>query len=304
MPFPNLHDVTVDLETLHGDLHAYVPHGFVVMVEHWVLLIALSKILGEILFLFYQQLGKQPTLTQFEDLEAQLNAFMITEPQATDQSAVVTFSYYHLQLHLRATLITFYRPFVSSTPRGLSAAAEIAWSTRVRSCMESAATQANAVLDCIAREGLVKFATPMTPPLLVPAMHVHLLGCKSENHLTRRLAFNKLEMCMIVMRELQKTHTSASIFCGVFGEAIRQLLPGPFDESVWGVAQIRRPSTAGTTSQDSAQTVNLFDSALQPIVTDDVLESLLNETSSYNYWESFNMPDQAFVTFDRQQFNV
>lgn len=32
---------------------------------------------------------------------------------------------------------------------------------RVRSRMESAATQANAVLDCIAREGLVKFATPM-----------------------------------------------------------------------------------------------------------------------------------------------
>jgi hypothetical protein len=139
-----------------------------------------------------------------------------------------------------------------------------------------------------------------SPPLLVPAMHVHLLGCKSENHLIRRLAFNKLEMCMTVMRELQNTHTSASIFCGVFGEAIRQLLPGPFDESVWGVAQTRQPSTAGTTAQDSAEIVDLFDSALQSVLTDDVLESLLNETSTYNFWESLNMPDQAFATFDRQ----
>lgn len=137
------------------------------------------------------------------------------------------------------------------------------------------------------------------PPLLVPAMHVHLLGCKSDNHLTRRLAFNKLEMCMTVMRELQKTHTSASIFCGVFGEAIRQLLPGPFDESIWGVAQTRL-SIAGDATQESAEVASAFDSALQPIVTDDVLESLLNETSVYNFWESLNMPDQALATFDRQ----
>lgn len=130
-------------------------------------------------------------------------------------------------------------------------------------------------------------------------MHVHLLGCKSEDHLTRRLAFNKLEMCMTVMRELQKTHTSASIFCGVFGEAIRQLLPGPFDESIWGVAQAMRPSTAGNTIPDSAETIDTFDSTLQPTVTDDVLESLLNETSTYNFWESLNMPEQVFGNFDR-----
>lgn len=131
-------------------------------------------------------------------------------------------------------------------------------------------------------------------------MHVHLLGCKSENRLTRRLAFNKLEMCMTVMRELQKTHTSASIFCGVFGEAIRQLLPGPFDESIWGVAQTRRTSAAGTAAPDSTEMVDFLGPALQPVVTEDILESLLNETSSYNFWESLNMPDQTLATFDRQ----
>ena len=70
--------------------------------------------------------------------------------------AYAQFTYY------RAILITFYRPFVSILPQGLSTAAEKPWTARVRSRMESAATQANAVLDCIAREGLVKFTTPMT----------------------------------------------------------------------------------------------------------------------------------------------
>lgn len=130
-------------------------------------------------------------------------------------------------------------------------------------------------------------------------MHVHLLGCKSDNSLTRRLALNKLEMCMTIMRELQKTHTSASIFCGVFGEAIRQLVPGPLDEAIWGVAQTIRPSTAGSIVPEHVQAANLDGFALQPIVTDDVLESLLNETSTYNFWESINMPDQSCADYRR-----
>lgn len=131
-------------------------------------------------------------------------------------------------------------------------------------------------------------------------MHVHLLGCKSDNRLTRRLAFNKLEMCMTVMRELQKTHTSASIFCGVFGEAIRQIVPGPLDETIWGVARTRRPSTARSVAFEDNQAVNFVDPAAQPTSIDDLLESLLNEAPRYNFWESMNMPDQLFADPGRQ----
>lgn len=101
MPFPNSHDVTFDLDTLASELRTYVPHDFVIMVEHWVSLITLSKILGDILIQFYQHLGKRPVLTQFEDLEAQLHAFDFLAIQATDPSPHATFSFYHLQLHLQ-----------------------------------------------------------------------------------------------------------------------------------------------------------------------------------------------------------
>lgn len=73
---------------------------------------------------------------------------------------------------------------------------------------------------------------------------------------------------MTIMCELQKTHTSASISCGVFGEAIRQLVPGPLDEAIRGVAQTTRPSTAGSIVPEHVQTANLDGFALQPIVTD------------------------------------
>lgn len=124
-------------------------------------------------------------------------------------------------------------------------------------------------------------------------MHVHLLSCKSENRLTRRLALNKLEMCMTVMRELQISHTSASLFCGVFGVAIRQLMPGPLNEDIWGVAQIKRPSVLGIRTPGNTQTFDLGNFTSQPTVTEDILESLLNEDPSYNFWESINMPEPS-----------
>ena len=102
---------------------------------------------------------------------------------------------------------------------------------------------------------------------------------------------------MAIMRELQKTHTSASIFCGIFGEAVRQLVPGPLDESIWGVAQIRRPSMAAAVAPESVPTANIENYAAQPIITDDILESLLNETSTYNFWESMHLTDQSFTEY-------
>ncbi|KAF9692734.1 hypothetical protein EKO04_008966 [Ascochyta lentis] len=298
MPFPVPQDVLDDLSALPDMLRdSYVPGDLSIMIEHWVSLIRLSRMLGEILSLFYQQLGVRPTLSQFDTLERELSRFVISEPSEISQSSLATFSYYHLQLHYQATLITFYRPFVSTAPQGLTLHTEEVWRSRIRARMESAATNSNGVLDCIAREGLVGFATPMTPPLLVPAMHVHLLNCKSENHLTRRLALNKLEMCMAVMRELQKAHTSASIFCGVFGEAIRQLAPGSLNESIWGVSQTRRPWTAVTVLPESTQVPGFDSLSSQTVVTDDILESLLNETSTYNFWESMNMPEQSWTNY-------
>ncbi|KAJ4185292.1 hypothetical protein NW767_012938 [Fusarium falciforme] len=98
---------------------------------------------------------------------------------------------------------------------------------------------------------------------------------------------------MEVMRELQKTYTSASVFCGIFGEAIRQLSPGHPDPS--GLAR----SQTTIRASDSMQNVDGGLMAGPPnaesmLITDDLLESLLNEGSGYSLWESINMMEQPF----------
>lgn len=56
-------------------------------------------------------------------------------------------------------------------------------------------------------------------------MQVYLLNCKFGDALSRRLGLNMLNMCMMILEELQKTYSVASVCRGIFGKAIQQLFP-------------------------------------------------------------------------------
>lgn len=100
MPFPVLEDVMNDLKLLSSELrNLYIPDDLDIMIEHWILLIRISRMLGEILALFYQQLAHTPTLLQFENLESELGSVIISAPHGAHSSRLSMFSYLHLQLH-------------------------------------------------------------------------------------------------------------------------------------------------------------------------------------------------------------
>ena len=113
-------------------------------------------------------------------------------------------------------------------------------------------------------------------------MHTHLLNYKSTDPLSRRLGLNKLEVCMMVMRELEETYTSASIFCGVFLEAMRQLYPE------YSASTTLPPPGMPNSNQTTQNTVlPQLDVTLSPM-SDDILSALMDGISSPNFWESIN----------------
>ncbi|RSL46870.1 hypothetical protein CEP54_013648 [Fusarium duplospermum] len=294
MPFPNVEDLLGDVAEIQSSLRdAYLPQDLDRLAKYWLVLLQLSGLLGDVTTLCYQQNNSTPTLEQCEWIEAELSQHCIPDVNNGEESWLERFYYYHAQLHYQALLITFYRPCVSMTPKDLQPPAQGPWQNRMRTRLASEAASTNAILDSIVREELVGLACPMTPPLLVPAMHVHLLDCKSQNPLTRKLGFNKLEFCMEVMRELQKTYTLASVFCGIFGEAIRQLSPERPDQSDVNGSQttIRSPDPM---QNGGGGLVAGPPNAESMLISDDLLEILLNEESGYNIWESINMMEQPF----------
>ncbi|KAJ5458277.1 hypothetical protein N7475_009665 [Penicillium sp. IBT 31633x] len=269
---PTADDMLSDFIGLPEDMTAaYIPKNLSQLAEYWVLTVQLTLLLGETLTMSYQPFGPTSTIQQVEALEHKIIHFQIPENQEVGQSSLGTFYLYHLQLHYQAFVITFYRPFITKLPEGLPVSRQTQWQANVRHKIDMAALQTNAVLDSLVRENLLGFSGPMTPPLLVPAMHVHLLNCKNSDPLSRRLGLNKIEL----------TPTpSSSVFRGIFLEAIRYIFPNY-------VAQSNLPELAISDSP-SMQEVSTGDPLAGFTIGEDAIDALMDEVSIVNFWESFN----------------
>ncbi|RFU24442.1 hypothetical protein B7463_g11893, partial [Scytalidium lignicola] len=223
-PMPSDADILNELAELPESLaNEYIPSDSPELAKYWITLIQLSTVLGEVLISSYQLFGPSRSIDQVKALEAKVLQFHIPDECRPDQSNFAKFYLYHVQLHYQALLITFYRPYIIKAPEGLPLEHKQPWQNQIRNKLDRAALQTNALLDALVREKLLSFACPMTPPLLVPAMHIHLLNCNAADSLSRHMALNKLDLCMMVMEVLQETYVSASVVRGVFLEALQQL---------------------------------------------------------------------------------
>ncbi|KAJ5742768.1 uncharacterized protein N7511_011169 [Penicillium nucicola] len=258
---------------------AYIPRDLPQLADHWVTMIQLTRLLGDVLTMSYQPFGPSPSFQQVEDLERRIQLFQLPKNQETVSSSLATFYLYHLELHYQAFLVTFYRPFITKIPEGLPVSRQSSWQTHVRNAIDTAALQTNTVLDSLVREKLLDCSGPMTPPLLVPAMHVHLLNCKSRDPLSRRLGLNKLELCMMVLEQMQHTHPSSSLFRGIFLAAIHHIFPSY-------VAQSTIPELA-TSESSLPQNVSVDDPMAGITIGEDAIDALMDEVSIFNFWESF-----------------
>jgi hypothetical protein len=93
-------DLLSDVAELPASIaSAYIPSDFPQLADYWIILIKMSKLLGEILALSYKPLGASPTLQQFESLKTDLLQFRIPGRPGHEQSRLAAFYQYHLQLH-------------------------------------------------------------------------------------------------------------------------------------------------------------------------------------------------------------
>lgn len=115
-------------------------------------------------------------------------------------------------------------------------------------------------------------------------MHIHLHNCKSTDALMRRVGFNNLELCMMVMESFQDTYSAAALYRGVFLVAINKIRHHFLIESSPRNTDVSDPVTSRVEPPES--------SAILPTVSDDALNALLDDTSFLDFWDSFN------VTFD------
>jgi hypothetical protein len=103
-------------------------------------------------------------------------------------------------------------------------------------------------------------------PLLVPAMQTHLLESRSCDQLSRSMGLHKLELCMMVIREVESIYPAAKLIRGIFLEAVERL------------------NATQKSSPTSIDTRNADEIALELASQDDGKFSSLSDTSLEDTW--------------------
>jgi hypothetical protein len=86
---------------------------------------------------------------------------------------------------------------------------------------------------------------------------------------------------MMVMQEMQDTYTSASVYRGIFLEAIRKLFPNYSAD-----AAEMNPITSEFLAPPSQQQDKPF---METLLNDSFIDELVHEPSLFNIWESLPM---------------
>jgi hypothetical protein len=134
------------------------------------------------------------------------------------------------------------------------------------------------------------------PPLLVPAMQTHLLQSKFGDPLAKRIRLNKLEVCMLVMEELQKTYKVASVYRGIFKKAIQQIFPDYPDRAMHASCspasipfpQGADPARSLVDNAENPGTNQLGESDFGVLDGDDLMATLMDNASVFDFWQACN----------------
>lgn len=135
-------------------------------------------------------------------------------------------------------------------------------------------------------------------------MQTHLLFYKSANSIAKRLRLHKLEMCMLIMEELGKTYTIASIYRGIFLKAMHHICyphqtGATASTQATGSVLTRHPNDSNCPVNEAAtgdfvtetlQSNDLFinSSEQDPRIVGGFVDSLMDDSSIFNFWETLN----------------
>lgn len=104
-PMPSADDLLSDVDGIHESISAaYLPKDLAHLAKYWISVIELSKLLGTVISMNYQTIGLKPSISQIEDLEAELLRYKLPDQSKLDPTPSTTFYRHHLQLHYQLIL--------------------------------------------------------------------------------------------------------------------------------------------------------------------------------------------------------
>lgn len=97
---PVADDLLIDVADMPSVLAAtYIPEGYTQLAQDWVLLMQVSKLLGQVLALSFRPNARKPSFEEVKALETAILACPVGGNDEYRQSSSTIFSWCHIQLH-------------------------------------------------------------------------------------------------------------------------------------------------------------------------------------------------------------
>jgi hypothetical protein len=113
-------------------------------------------------------------------------------------------------------------------------------------------------------------------------MQTHLLESMSSDPLIKKVGLNKLDLCMMIMSQLEETYPAATLIRGLFLEAIDKVHSQNHQSmklSQNDTFMLATPNTSDTASSD-----------METMFAVDNNNALLANTALFDFWDPYFMP--------------
>jgi len=131
---------------------------------------------------------------------------------------------YHYQVYSGGALICILRPHLFGAPQGLSKSEMQSCQSETLRKITAAASQVTSTLEAMISLHMLQYRRHWILAPLFAVTHFHLIQMVSEQRLERDLARNKVETCVLVLEELQKTNWLVEVNFKVIRSALEHVL--------------------------------------------------------------------------------
>ncbi|KAJ9501903.1 hypothetical protein H2202_002865 [Exophiala xenobiotica] len=243
----------------------------------FVRMVQLAKIIEDVLACQYRP-GKPPASGPgAQDIDVALQTWYThLEPEcrvdgvslhADGQSKAETVTRLFLHVMYHAVVITLFKPFVFKKESNHHEAELVDYSPVVAwdKCVNSAST-AMTLLTHLAENDLVGYLPPEAPPALIIIVSILFLERLWATGLKRLLATQKIDLAMLILRELEKKYFAARFIIAYFTEAFQKIRQG--QEVAQGVLRIHPPPGV-TAAELEEQQPSPQEREMQPFTIED-----------------------------------
>lgn len=230
VPMPLLNDVLDELRQLPSSIQEdYLPPNIERLGRYYFHHLNIVQIMSEVLTQINNAESNAPSIQEISNWEQRLENsdekfdLMLLEDTKSSDRWVKLAAYYY-QICTAGNQVCFFRLFLLLTPFGLEGAKKQEWLSELNRKISAAANLVISALETLTNLDLLSYHRHWLVTPLLAVTQFYLIQMSSTQPLERKVARHKVDMCILILEELQKVNWFVDFMLKVVRSALGCIL--------------------------------------------------------------------------------